>query len=111
MKLQSEVRVRLRTLVVLALAAACVVASAGPAMAGATGQDCLGPGCEQQIGCGQPAQPPLSPGSFVRAVALPADAPAGVSIERTEALAFRPPVARSARASVAPLAPRAPPAA
>jgi len=113
MHFRARIRVQPRAIAVLVLAVtvlACVVGLASPAMAGSMGQNCFGPACGDQIGCGQPAQPQTSPGSSVLLVALPAAVELGLVIERTEAPTVGPPAAGLARQPVAPHVPRAPPA-
>ena len=97
--------------VMVVVALSCVVGFVQPAMAAAGGQNCLGPGCQDQITCGQPAQAKASSGSSVQAVALPATVGPGPAPERTETPAIGPPPIRVAWQSVARLAPRSPPAA
>lgn len=97
--------------VMVVVALSCVVSFVQPVMAAAGAQNCLGPGCQDQIACGQPAQPQASSGSSVQAVALPATVGAGPVLERTETPAIGPPPIRVAWRSVARLAPRSPPAA
>ncbi|SRR5712691_887581 len=113
MHFRAPIRVQPRAIAVLVLAVtvlACVVGLASPAMAGSIGQNCFGPACEDQIGCGQPAQPQTSPGSSVHLVANPAAVELGLISEQTGAPTVGSLAARPARQLVAPLAPRAPPA-
>ena len=108
---QRSVMSRVATMAVMVVVAlSCVVGFVQPAMAAGGGQDCLGPGCQDQISCGQPAQPQASSGSSVQPVALPAAVGAGPAPERTEPPAIGPPPIRVAWQSVARLAPRSPPA-
>jgi len=114
--MRSRIRIRFqpRTVARLLLAVAaltCLGGLAGPAMAGSMSPDCFGPVCEDQIGCGQPAQPQVSSGSSVHAVALPAAVERGVVLAGTEALSVGPAPPSAARHSFASVAPRSPPAA
>lgn len=109
----ARIRIQPRALAVLVLAVtalACVVGLASPTMAGSMGPNCFGPACEDQVGCGQPAQTQTSSGSSVHLVALPAAVEFGVIAEQTAAPTVGPPAARPARKFVSPLVPRAPPA-
>jgi hypothetical protein len=89
----------------------CVGDRAQPAMVVAGGQDCFGPGCEDQISCGQPAQPQASSRSSIQVVALLAAVEAGPTLERTETPAVGPPPISVAWQSIGRIAPRSPPAA
>lgn len=110
--MQRSVMSRVVTMAVMVVVAlSCVVGFVQPAMAAAGGQNCLGPGCQDQIACGQPAQPQASSGSSVQAAVLPATVGAGPALERIETPAIGPPPIRVAWQSVARLAPRSPPAA
>jgi hypothetical protein len=99
-------------LVVIA-AVACVGAMAQPAMALATGQDCAGPACDDQITCGQPAPPLASSGSFASLglVAILAASTAQDVEQGAIAIAPAPSCVRPASQPFAPFAPRSPPSA
>jgi hypothetical protein len=108
-----QIRIQPRTVAVLVLAVTalvCLGGLAGPAMAGSMSQDCYGPACEAQIGCGQPAQPQASSGSSVHLVALPAAVERGLLLTKTETRSIGPPPLRAAWHPFAPVAPRSPPA-
>jgi len=113
MHLRVQLRNQPRTIAVLVLVATalvCVSGLASPAMAGSMSQDCFGPACEDQIGCGQPAQPQASSGSSVHLVALPAAGERALVFAKTETRSIGPPPLGAARYSFAPVAPRSPPA-
>jgi hypothetical protein len=84
-----------------------------PAMTFASGQDCSGPGCDDQIACGQPTQPQASSGPLgnVSFVALPVTLGAAVVECDGRAMTPSPPPPRSASWPFAPSAPRSPPSA
>ena len=109
----ARIRIKPQALAVLVLAVTaltCVGGLASPAMAGSMGQNCFGPECGDQIGCGQPAQPQTSPRSSVHLVALPAAVELGLISEPTEAPTVGPSVAGLAWQPLAQHVPRAPPA-
>lgn len=89
----------------------CVGDLIHPAMAAAGGQDCFGPGCQDQISCGQPAQPQASSGSSIHVVVLSVTDETGPALKPLEAPAIGPPSHRVSGHPVAPSAPRSPPAA
>ena len=93
------------------LVAMCLVDLAGVTMATAAGHNCSGPACEDQLACGQAAQPQVSSGHPVPLVAVPAAVEAPSAPEKTATLAQVWPGARVAWQPVAPLGPRSPPAA
>ncbi len=114
MRFSTHMPGRMPTVAVLLLAvivAVCLVDLAGATMAVAAGQNCFGPVCEDQLACGQPAQPQASWGTSGRLVAVPTAVEAPSAPEKTATLAQVSPRARLARQPVAPLAPRSPPAA
>jgi hypothetical protein len=73
MKIAGVIRISTRASVLLlaVLVALCAAGLVGPAMAMADGQDCAGPFCEIQIGCGQPIQPQNTAPSPIHLVAAP----------------------------------------
>ena len=102
---------RVVAMILVAIAAMlCLGDLVHPGMAAAGGHDCFGPACQDQISCGQPAQPQASPGFSLYVVALPATVEAGPALEPIETPAIGPPSARVAWHPVAPFAPRSPPA-
>ena len=111
MKIAGSIRIPRRAWVLLlaVLVGLCATDLAGPAMVMADGQNCAGPFCEVQIGCGQPTQPQNSSGSVIHLVAAPASAERllpPVRIE-TQSVDFFPP--RLSSSSLSPPASRAPP--
>ena len=74
MKVAGVIRIATRAWVLLLtiLVVLCATGLAGAAMVMADGQDCAGPFCEVQIGCGQPTQRQNSPGYTIHPVATPA---------------------------------------
>ncbi|HET9492106.1 MAG TPA: hypothetical protein VFR64_20440 [Methylomirabilota bacterium] len=73
MKIAGLIRISTRASVLLlaVLVALCATDLAGPGMVMAEGQDCAGPFCEIQIGCGQPIQPQNTPPSPIHLVPAP----------------------------------------
>ena len=73
MKIEGSIRILRRACVLLLaiLVGLCATDLVGPAMVMADGQNCVGPFCEVQIGCGQPMQPQSSSGSAIHLVAAP----------------------------------------
>jgi hypothetical protein len=111
MKIAGSIRIPRRAWVLLlaVLVGLCATDLAGPAMVMADGQNCAGPFCEVQIGCGQPTQPQNTSGSAIHLVAAPASAERllpPVRIE-TRSVDFSPPKLSSS--SLGPAASRAPP--
>lgn len=111
MKIATSIRIPRRALVLLlaVFVGLCATDLAGPAMVMADGQNCAGPFCEVQIGCGQPTQPQNSSGSAIHLVAAPASGERllpPVRIE-TRSVDFSPPKLSSS--SLGPAASRAPP--
>jgi hypothetical protein len=101
-----------RTLAVLliAVAAALCLADVGtPAMVLADSQECLGPACDDQIACGQPAQPLLPSGLAGSLLAVPPATPVDVAPELTAAPSPGPPAVVTTGRPVVPFAPRSPP--
>jgi hypothetical protein len=97
----------------MVIAVVCVGAFAQPVMAMANGHDCVGPGCDDQLACGQPSQPQASSGSSqqLSLVALPVTASvAGVEGDGTT-VTPSPPLPPSASQPFGPSAPRSPPSA
>ena len=114
MRFSTHMPGRMPTVAVLLLAviaAVCLVDLATAATVVAAGHDCFGPSCEDQFVCGQPAQPQASPGHPGQLIAVPIAVEAPSAPEKTATLAQVSPGARVAWQPVAPLAPRAPPAA
>jgi hypothetical protein len=109
----TRVPVSARTVVVVLIAVAallCLGELARSAVALATGQDCFGPGCEDQIACGQPAQPQASPGFSTQVVALGAAVRMDLAPPLRETVVVARAPAISSWQSVALFAPRSPPA-
>lgn len=104
------ITLRACVLVLAVLAALCATDLARPAMVMAGGQDCAGPACENQIACGQPTQPQISPGFSIHLVAVSASGERVPGLVKTETRTVGPPVARVVCQSLAPLASRSPPA-
>lgn len=114
MPFRTPIQGRMPTVAALLLAAvvaACLADLNAPTMAAANVQDCSGPACDQQFVCGQPAQPQISSGHPLQFIAAPATIEADLAPETScGRLAPGSPPARLAWQSVAPLAPRSPPA-
>jgi len=74
MKIAALIRIPTRAWILLLAVLVALYATdlAGPAMVMADGQDCAGPFCEVQIGCGQPIQPQNFSGYGIQLVATPA---------------------------------------
>jgi len=107
-------RTRLVAIVVtMAIAAICAGALAQSAMALAGGQDCAGPGCEDQIACGQQTQPQATsgPSASVGPVAVIASVPTALFEVDAPTTTAPPPVSSPASRPFAPSAPRSPPSA
>jgi hypothetical protein len=111
MKIAGLFRIPRRAWVILlaVLVALCAMDLAGPGMAMADGQNCAGPFCEVQIGCGQPIQPQNTPASPSHLVAAPTSGERLLPPARTETAPVDPwpPVLSSA--ALGPPASRAPP--
>jgi hypothetical protein len=110
MKVAGLIRISTRASVLLlaVLVALCATDLAGPAMVMANGQDCAGPFCEIQIGCGQITQPQNTPASPIHLVAAPTSGERLLPPARAEtAVDLSPPLASSA--TLGPPASRAPP--
>jgi hypothetical protein len=98
-------------LLVLTVTALACLSAFGPAMADSMGQNCPGPACEDQIGCGQAAPPPVVSGPSTLLVALSAAVGRALVLARTEMRSTGPPPLRAVEPSFAPVAPRSPPTA
>jgi hypothetical protein len=100
----------------MVIAVICVGAFAQPAMAMAmamaNGHDCVGPGCGDQLACGQPSQPQASsgPSQQLSLVALPVIARVAAVEGDGTAVTRSPPLPRPSQ-PFGPSAPRSPPSA
>jgi hypothetical protein len=114
MNFGARIRIQPSSVAGLVLAVAvlvCLGGLASPAMAGSMSQDCVGPACDDQIGCNQPAQPQVSSGFSIHLVVLPAAVPHGVVLPKAEARSGGPPPLRVTWSPFTPVAPRSPPVA
>ncbi len=103
---------RVIAVIVLTLTAlACVAGFAHANMVTASSQDCLGPGCEQQIACARPDQATAPP---TRQLDAPLATVASAAIEvlppQNQRMSVTPALAGPNFRAVCPLAPRSPPA-
>lgn len=111
MKIAGSIRISTRASVLLlaVLVALCATGLAGPVMVIGDGQNCAGPFCEIQIGCGQPTQLRKAPASAIQLVATPASGerplpPVGIEIRPVD-----PSPPRVSSSTLGPPASRAPP--
>ena len=105
------IRMRQIVIVLVALAAlVCLGGLVGSAMAMADGQGCAGPGCDHQIASSRLLQFQTPSRSAVDLLAIPAAVAADLSLSQDEPPASRPPDIRLVWPSLAPFAPRSPPA-
>lgn len=84
-----------------------------PGMAFGGGQDCSGPGCDDQIACGQPIQPQATsgPSASISPVAVTVSVAPALIDAHDGTLTAPPILSSSASQSFAPSAPRSPPSA
>jgi heme A synthase len=93
--------------------AICAGALVQSAMAFASGQDCPGPGCDDQIACGQPTQPQAtsSRSAGVTPVVVTASVPTASIVVDVRTTTAPPILSNLASRPFAPSAPRSPPSA
>jgi hypothetical protein len=114
MLLESPKRTRVVALaLMMVIAAICAGALAQPAMAFAGGQDCHGPGCDDQFACGQSPQPQAtsSPSAGVAPVAVTVSITAARIDVSDDSMTAPPTSSRPVSQPFAPSAPRSPPSA
>ena len=111
MRIAGSIRISTRAWVLLlaVLVALCSTGLAGPGMAMADGQNCAGPFCEIQIGCGQPTQPQNTPASPSHLVAAPTSGERLLPPARAETALIDPSPPLLSSAALGPPASRAPP--
>jgi hypothetical protein len=114
MLLKSTNRTRVVALaLMIAVAVMCAGAAVQPAMAHANGQDCSGPGCDDQLACGQPTQPPAtsSPSASISPVAVTVSVGPALTDRGAGSLSAPPIFPSAVWQPFAPSAPRSPPSA
>jgi hypothetical protein len=108
----APILLRIIGLALVAVAAiTCLGDLARPTMAHANAQDCFGPACEDEIACGQPSQPQVTPERSASLVAVPTVVGIDSIPAATNILATGPPVPVQRWHLLSALAPRSPPAA
>ncbi len=106
-----RLQTRAIALIVLALTAlTCVTTFAHANMVTVPGQDCFGPGCEQQITCARPDQAITPSKQIPGPLAAVPSAATGVLPPPRQTMPVGPIVATPSSRSVCPLGPRSPPA-
>ena len=102
---------RAMAVILLALTVlACVASFAHAGMVTMSGQDCFGPGCEQQITCARPDQATPPSRQIAGPLATVASAAIDVLPPQSQTMPTHPTLAAPSYRPVSPLAPRSPPA-
>ena len=105
-------RMRMVAVAVLLVAAlACIPNLVRAEMGSVPDHPCAGPGCEQQIACGQPDQATAPTRQFTGRIAVAVPAPIEVVPPEGHTIVVAPSLATVGWQSIVPLAPRSPPAA
>src|SRR6266851_4167653 len=105
-------RMRMVAVAVLLVAAlACIPNLVRAEMGSVPDHPCAGPGCEQQIACGQPDQATAPTRQFTGRIAVAVPAPIEVVPPEGHPIVVAPPLAAVGWQPIVPLAPRSPPAA
>jgi hypothetical protein len=106
-----RLQTRAVAVILLALTALMCVASFAHAGMVMVGQDCFGPGCEQQITCARPDQSLAPLRQLPGPVAMAGSAAFDVSPPPGQTMPMAPALGPAIDGPVSPLAPRSPPAA